>query len=79
MIDLDIAFSPVIPVRGGDPCEAIKTVGGGYIVNHPIIQGSVSPEELKVMRYRYLTTNEFNNKKAIRRCLGIDKKESNGD
>lgn len=49
-VDLDIEFSPVTPCVGAEPCEAIKTVGENYIVGHQI----VTPQILKVMRYRFL-------------------------
>lgn len=60
-VDLDIEHSPVVPIPGDDhrhSVEAIKTVGGGYILNPPcplLPQGYVvSPDELKIMRARYL-------------------------
>ena len=56
MVDLDIAYSPVIPQKNGDPCEAIKTMGGKYLVQHPLCSDAVSKEILTVMRYRYLTS-----------------------
>lgn len=54
-IDLDIEFSPVIPIRGGDPMEAIKLVDGRYRVpDCPMVGLNISEKELKIMRYRYL-------------------------
>lgn len=56
LVDLDIQFSPVIPCKGDSPCEVIETNGGKYLlVNHPIFRHAISADELKVMRYRYLT------------------------
>jgi hypothetical protein len=55
-VDLEIGFSPVIPVKGGSPTEAIETIGGKYLLpNFPIFRHAISAEELKVMRYRYLS------------------------
>ncbi len=55
LVDLSIAFTPVIPMKGDKAYEVIETVGGSYlIVNHPIINYSIPAELLKVMRYRYL-------------------------
>jgi len=55
---LDIAYSPVIAFRGqslGQEVEAIPaTSGGRYIVRHPLVTSSVSADELKRMRLRYL-------------------------
>ena len=56
LVDLDIGFSPVIPIEGSDPCEVIsKTIGGLYIIDHPVFNYAVSELSLKIMRYRYLT------------------------
>ena len=55
LIDLDIAFSPVIPIRNGTPTEAIETIGGKYLLpNFPLFGYAISKEQLTVMRYRYL-------------------------
>lgn len=55
LVDLDINFSPVIPIRNGEPFEVIEAVGGGYLIpGHPIYNRAVSSQTLKVMRYRYL-------------------------
>lgn len=58
MVDLSVAFTPVLAFPGeqlGDEVEVLKTMyGDGYIVRHPLITCSVSPERLKVMRLRYL-------------------------
>lgn len=54
-VDLDIAFSPVTPMQGAEACEVTETMGGKYIVHHPLyMDRAVSAEILKVMRYRYL-------------------------
>lgn len=61
LVDLEIEFSPVIPVRNGSPCEVIQTIGGGYLIpNHPVFRGAISKEELIVMRYRYLINRKKN-------------------
>jgi hypothetical protein len=55
LVDLDIAFSPVIPIRGGEPMEAIELEGGFYRVpDCPFIKLNLTKEELTIMRYRYL-------------------------
>lgn len=58
LVDLGIAFSPVLPFRIDKyPVEVTETIGGDYIVHgHPF--NPVSPEMLKVMRYRYLTNRK---------------------
>lgn len=55
LVDLEIGFSPVIPIRGGKPMEVIELEGGNYRVPEcPIVGLNISPESLTVMRYRYL-------------------------
>ncbi|MBN2003765.1 MAG: hypothetical protein JXA21_10445 [Anaerolineae bacterium] len=56
-VDLDVAYSPVLAVRGEDVAQAvevIKTMGGKYIVRHPVFPQTVDADSLKVMRLRYL-------------------------
>ncbi len=52
---LDVAYSPVIPHKGGEPVEVKATTPNGYIIDDPI-RGlvNVTPEALKVMRARYI-------------------------
>ena len=62
LVDLDIGFSPVIPFKGDNPCEVMEsTTPGKYIIVHPLVQGAITAEELKIMRYRYLINrkNQF--------------------
>ncbi len=55
LVDLDIEFSPVIPIRGGSPMEAIKLEGGKYRVpDCPMVGLNLTKEEITIMRYRYL-------------------------
>lgn len=55
LVDLDIAYEPVTPFEGADPCGVSPAEGGGYIVYHPLLQHrKVSEEELKIMRFRFL-------------------------
>lgn len=55
LVDLDREFSPVIPIKGSEPMEAIKLEGGKYRVpNCPILGLNLSKEEITIMRYRYL-------------------------
>lgn len=63
MVMLDIAFSPVIAIRGEKESQAVEvhpTVGGKYLVNHPFVPGAVTADELKVMRLRYLLESKKN-------------------
>lgn len=58
LVDLDINFTPVIPIRGGSPMEVIELVGGKYrVLDCPFVGLNLSKEELTVMRYRYLISN----------------------
>ena len=55
LVDLDIEFSPVIPIKGSGPMEAIKLQGGKYRVPNCLFVGlNLSKEEITIMRYRYL-------------------------
>lgn len=58
LVDLAIAYSPVIAMRGEkfeDAVEAIPCVGSKtYLIKHPIFTNAVDEETLKIMRYRYL-------------------------
>jgi hypothetical protein len=60
LVDLSIAYSPVIQFKGGSPVDVTETIGGNYIV-HGALPQTVDAEMLKVMRYRYLSnrTNPF--------------------
>jgi len=55
---LDIAFTPVLAVRGeqlGDEVMAVPSAKKGWwIVRHPMITSAVDDHQLKVMRCRYL-------------------------
>jgi hypothetical protein len=55
LVDLEIGFSPVIPIRGSSPMEVIKLEGGFYrIPECPMVGLNITAESLTVMRYRYL-------------------------
>lgn len=54
LVDLDIEFSPVIPIRGDEPCEVIETVGGYFLIPDRPFFGVISRDMIKIMRYRYL-------------------------
>lgn len=59
LVDLDIAFSPVIPFRGSSPMEVIKLEGGKYrIPDYPMAGLNITKEALTVMRYRYLINRQ---------------------
>ena len=72
LIDLDIAFEPVTPIKGASPCEVIETIGGKYLVNHPLSADAVTEEELKVMRFRYLQfdPDRIRQRNSINRMFG---------
>lgn len=56
-VDLEVEYTPVLAIRGEtlrDAAKVTKTMGGKYIVDHPLIQHSVDADGLKVMRLRYL-------------------------
>ena len=57
LVDLDMAFSPVTPYPNVRACEVIKTIGGNYIVQTEPVPITVTPNTLRVMRYRYLQFN----------------------
>ena len=55
LVDLEIEFSPVIPIKGSKPTEPIKLEGGKSIVpDCPLVGLNLSKEEITIMRYRYL-------------------------
>lgn len=55
LVDLNIEFSPVIPVKGGSPMEVVKLKDGFYrIPDFPQAGLNITEESLKVMRYRFL-------------------------
>ena len=62
MVDLDIAYSPVIPYKGAEPCKVSKRVGGKYLVEDEIMISNntamVTKDSLKIMRLRYLLQRE---------------------
>ncbi len=57
LVNLEIGFSPVIQLKGGNPVEVTETIGGGYIV-HGEMPMTVDVETLKIMRYRYLSNRK---------------------
>lgn len=54
IVMLDIEFSPVTPFENASPCEVIETRDNKYIVFTELGPKTVTPDVLKVMRYRYL-------------------------
>lgn len=55
LVDLDINFSPVIPIRGGSPMEVEKLENNKYRVPDCLMVGlNLSEEQISIMRYRYL-------------------------
>ena len=68
MVDLSIAYSPVIPFAGGGIDDAIDVRPWGFIpegelpekfeVRHPLVRNPVSRDALKVMRARYLLARD---------------------
>jgi hypothetical protein len=68
MVDLSIAYSPVIPFAGGDINDAVQVRPWGFVpdnvtpekfeVVHPLIHNPVGPDALKIMRARYLLARD---------------------
>lgn len=55
MVDLDIDYTPVIPLKGMIPMEVIKLEGGMYrIPECPMVGLNISADDLKIMRCRFL-------------------------
>ena len=55
LVMLEIEYSPVIPMKGSKPMEAIKLENGMYRVpDCPIVGLNIPEDQFKVMRYRYL-------------------------
>jgi hypothetical protein len=68
MIDLSVAYSPVIPFAGGTLDNAVDVRAWGFVpdddtphrfeVLHSAVHNPVTPDSLKVMRARYLLARE---------------------
>jgi hypothetical protein len=68
MVDLSVAYSPVIPFVGGRFADAVKVRPWGFVadrvlpekfeVMHPLVRNPVGRESLKVMRARYLLARD---------------------
>ncbi len=68
MIDLSVAYSPVIPFAGGTLDSAVDVRAWGFVpdddtpsrfeVLHSAVHNPVTPDSLKVMRARYLLARE---------------------
>ena len=68
MIDLSVAYSPVIPFAGGTLENAVDVRAWGFVpdddtpsrfeVLHSAVHTPVTPDSLKVMRARYLLARE---------------------
>lgn len=74
-VDLDIAFSPVICVRGESTRDAVTVSESNdpnrYLLSHPYYPaGWVTKDELKVMRCRFLVTRGNEMEPAMRRFMG---------
>lgn len=63
LVDLEIQFSPVIPIRSGKLQDAVEVIQcrdkTKYLVQHPMFPNAVDAEGLKIMRYRYLKKVAF--------------------
>ena len=69
-VDLEIAFSPVIAIRGESIAQAVEVVptqGGGYIVRHPLVKYAVDADTLKIMRARFLLARGCEFQPALQR------------
>ena len=68
MIDLSVAYSPVIPFAGGTLEHAVDVRAWGFVpdddtpsrfeVLHSAVHNPVTPDSLKVMRARYLLARD---------------------
>lgn len=82
-VDLDVAFSPVIPIRGStQPVEAIPTMGGeSYILDYGDDffgvrhAEAVHAESLKVMRARFLLQRDSYYQMLLRDLLPHSSKQ----
>ena len=73
-VDLDVAYSPVLAVRGErleDAVEVVKTLGDKYLVRHPLCNEPVSADVLKVMRLRWLLARDVIAKEKMKRLFGF--------
>ena len=76
MIDLSIAYSPVIPLSGGGLESAVEVRPWGFPtaselperfeVMHPLFKASVDHDGLKIMRARFLLARDARFGPAIR-------------
>ena len=68
MIDLSVAYSPVIPFAGGTLENAVDVRAWGFVpdddtpsrfeVLHSAVHNPVTPDSLKIMRARYLLARD---------------------
>lgn len=68
MIDLSVAYSPVIPFRGGQLEDAVPVRAWGFVPDDELprkfevlgggVHNPVSPDSLKIMRARYLLARD---------------------
>ena len=59
LVDLDIEYSPVIPIKGGSPMKVDKLQGGVYeIRDAPMFGTNIPAETITIMRYRYLISRD---------------------
>ena len=68
MVDLSVAYSPVIPFAGGTLDNAVDVRAWGFVpdddtpnrfeVLHSAVHNPVTPDSLKIMRARYLLARE---------------------
>lgn len=81
MVMLEIAYSPVIPYPGGQPCEVMELKDGMYLVLHNSAHPAQGAEkvmdfQLKVMRARYLLREGHRKSLALKSWLGRDGSEA---
>ena len=68
MVDLEIAYSPVLPFAGGMLEHAVKVLPWGFYpegvlpdkfeVQHPLVTNPIGRDSLKIMRARYLLARD---------------------
>ena len=68
VVDLDVAYSPVLPFSGDDINDAVSVRPWGFVADdalpetfeviHPLVRSPTTRDELRVMRARYLLARD---------------------
>ncbi len=89
MVDLEIAYSPVLPFAGGMLEHAVKVLPWGFYpegvlpdkfeVQHPLVTNPIGRDALKIMRARYLLARDAHYGPIVRRWFEDIKAASSPD